>query len=351
MAVTYRYDYVGTHVLPLLLQCVGGKALTLFLKAQTIQALIPRLVVRHSSLELSPVPISIASSGRPCSQVIELSNVGSGHANWRLSTDSLEDLNSHASNSGVKVLTVTPLSGILAPSASTYLHVQFTPVEVKKYVCPLRLQLLVDGGASVIENLMFDVACEGYDPRVEGLRPGSGPYPLSLPSQTYAPIPRTGLALSTEVVALGQVKPGTSASRLSILVNFTSEHVLTYHWDTRGLFDPKTEAAFSIRPESGHLAPGSNQLVTFELETPLRGCSFDIHGEVVCHISWTHVDEFGAQRSSYMEHVNYEEEEVIAVDGGSFGLKFQQHFQNTNITPVSTLEILSDLHTSPWPID
>lgn len=82
-------------------------------------------------------------------------------------------------------------------------------------------------------------------------------------------------------------------SRVAVLVNYSSDWVLSYKWVLRSLFRSAKE--LRIEPEEGQLAPNDNQLILFTLQGMSGALS--IAGEVACEIGWTHISEFQNQDS------------------------------------------------------
>ncbi len=73
-------------------------------------------------------------------------------------------------------------------------------------------------------------------------------FPLSLPTQTFAPVPNFAAALSVEALSFGRLGLNSKSTRITILVNYSTEYVLSYRWDSRGLFRSDEEAEFKIVP-------------------------------------------------------------------------------------------------------
>ncbi|KAF4747878.1 hypothetical protein FOZ63_013234, partial [Perkinsus olseni] len=118
---TYRFAYVGMHVLPVVLQVEHGKHLRLYLTGTTLPRAVPRLSVRQENIVFDPVPIGRGA----CVHAIELSNIGGCPCTWRIRSDSIDKLNK--ANYDFKVLDIRPSSGILKANSSTFLRVIFYP--------------------------------------------------------------------------------------------------------------------------------------------------------------------------------------------------------------------------------
>ena len=107
-------------------------------------------------------------------------------------------------------------------------------------------------------------------------------FPANLPLQTYAPVPGCGAALSIEVLDFDRCPLRAKASRVLVLVNYTSEFILSYSWEPRGLLDNPDD--LRIEPSMGELSPGSHCIVVFHLSCREPA---DIAGEIACNLQWT----------------------------------------------------------------
>jgi len=216
-------------------------------------------------------------------QPVELTNSGSVGAHWRVDKQSLFEFN--MKNYDFEVLKVHPAEGVLEATSSTFLHFFFTPLEAKNYVCPVRIEMLKDGRPA--EELCFELRADGYDPDGEKIR--VDPYfPPNLPIQTYAPIPGCGAALSIEILDFDQCPLRSQVSRMLVLVNYSSEYVLTYNWQHRQLFPLESE--LQIEPSSGELSPGSHCVIVFRI---CCAKPVNVSGEVACLLDWTHLSSYG----------------------------------------------------------
>lgn len=278
---TYHHHSIGTHILPVVFNVHDGRSVLFYLKGHSVAPSVGCLSVRSSVLSLQPVPLG----ERGVVQAVELTNSGGVAAPWRvdLSTISLYNAEKH----NFEVLSVKPLEGTLEPQSSTFLHFTFRPLEAKRYTCPVRLEMLKDGRPS--EELCFDIQADGYmpgdmPPNVEAL------FPPNLPIQTYAPVPGYGAALSIEILDFKEVPLRARHSQMLVLVNYTSDFVLSFRWDARKLF--RFDHELEIEPSFGELSPGSHCMVVFRLccDEPV-----DVSGEIACHLDWTHISAYGQQ--------------------------------------------------------
>jgi len=73
-----------------------------------------------------------------------------------------------------------------------------------------------------------------------------------------------------------------------VLVNYSSEYVLSYKWDHRHLFTLDSE--LQIEPSSGELSPGSHCIIVFRVSCAKPA---NVSGEVSCLLDWTHLSSYG----------------------------------------------------------
>jgi len=281
--LTYHHHSIGTHILPVVFNVHDGRSVLLYLKAHSVAPNVGCLSVRSSVVQLQPVPLN---AGEGPMQPVELTNSGGVAAHWRIDKQSLYDFNQI--NYDFEVLKVFPAEGVLESTSSTNLHFVFTPLEAKSYACPVRIEMLKDGRPA--EELCFELRADGYDPA--GEKAAVEPYfPPNLPIQTYAPVPGCGAALSIEILDFEQCPLRARVSRMLVLVNYSSEYVLSYRWEPRQLFHAYSE--LEIEPRSGELSPGSHCIIVFRLCCAKPA---DISGEIACFLDWTHIAAYG-QRS------------------------------------------------------
>eukprot|EP00440_Ansanella_granifera_P063072 gb/GFBE01068393.1/.p1 GENE.gb/GFBE01068393.1/~~gb/GFBE01068393.1/.p1 ORF type:complete len:1946 (+),score=403.79 gb/GFBE01068393.1/:1-5838(+) len=281
--MTYHHASIGTHILPVVFNVHDGRSVLLYLKGHSVAPSVGCLSVRSSVVVLQPVPLGVEKG---VTQPVELTNSGAVAAPWRVDLESI--LKHNAENYDFEVLSVTPTEGILQPQSSTFLHFTFTPLEAKRYFCPVRIEMLKDGRPA--EELCFELQADGYRPDDE--RPEvEQQFPSNLPIQTYAPVPGCGAALSIEILDFKSIPLRARNSQMLVLVNYTSEFVLSFRWDARQLF--RSEHELEIEPSHGELSPGSHCIVVFRLccEEPV-----DVSGEIACQLGWTHLSAYG-QRS------------------------------------------------------
>jgi len=281
--MTYHHVSVGTHILPVVFNVHDGRSVLLYLKAVSVAPSVGCLSVRSSVVMLQPVPLGVEHG---VVQPVELTNSGAVPAPWRVDLSTI--LQHNKENYDFEVLSLTPTEGILEPQSSTFLHFTFTPLEAKRYACPVRIEMLKDGRPA--EELCFELQADGYTP--DGVRPEvEQQFPANLPIQTYAPVPGCGAALSIEILDFKNVPLRARHSQMLVLVNYTSEFVLSFRWDARQLF--RSQHELEIEPSFGELSPGSHTIVVFRLccEEPV-----DVSGEIACQLGWTHLSAYG-QRS------------------------------------------------------
>jgi len=248
---------------------------------------------------LQPVPLGVEQG---VVQPVELTNSGGVEAPWRVDLSTIASHN--AENYNFEVLSVTPLEGTLMPQSSTFLHFTFRPLEAKRYVCRVRVEMLKDGHPA--EELCFEVQADGYMPL--DVAPQVEPqFPQNLPIQTYAPVPGGGAALSIEILDFKQVPLRARHMQMLVLVNYTSDFVLSFRWDARKLF--RSEHELEIEPSQGELSPGSHCIVVFRLccEEPI-----DVSGEVACYLDWTHISAYGQQSITESYEDSQEQVEYFA---------------------------------------
>eukprot|EP00928_Gymnodinium_smaydae_P093696 TRINITY_DN77_c0_g2_i1.p1 TRINITY_DN77_c0_g2~~TRINITY_DN77_c0_g2_i1.p1 ORF type:complete len:1372 (-),score=321.32 TRINITY_DN77_c0_g2_i1:54-3857(-) len=278
--MTYHHHSVGTHILPVVFNVHDGRSVLFYMKAHSVSPQVGCLSVRASVVQLEPVPLGVETG--PV-QPVELTNSGGVAAPWRIDLNSISEHN--ANNFDFELLKVTPVEGLLEAQSSTFLHFSFTPLEAKSYSLPVRIEMMKDGRPA--EELVFEIRVNGYDPEDE--KPKVTPYfPPNLPIQTYAPVPGCGAALSIEILDFDACPLRACVSRMLVLVNYTSEFVLSFRWHSRSLFRSASE--FKIEPEFGELSPGSHCIIVFNLccTEPL-----DLSGEVACMLEWTHLNAYG----------------------------------------------------------
>jgi hypothetical protein len=289
--LAYHHYSVGTHILPVVFNVHDGRSILLYLKAHSVAPNVGCLSVRSPIATLQPVPLGVESGPM---QSVELTNNGAVSAPWRINMDSILELN--AKSYDFEVLRVSPTEGVLDPQSSTFLHFKFTPLEAKDYQCVIRIEMLKDG--QPVEELTFELQANSYDPRGDRtLLPVY--FPENLPVQTYAPVPGCGAALSVEYLNFDKCPLRSDVSRMLVLVNYTSEFILTYRWGSRQLF--RSDEEFRIEPNCGELSPGSHQIIVFRLwcDDPA-----DVAGEVECAMEWTHVSAYGQKPIGDMTEVD-----------------------------------------------
>lgn len=331
--MTYTHQSIGTHILPVVFNVHDGRSVLFYLKAHSVAPNVGCLSVRSSTVSLQPVPLNVQKGTM---QPVELTNSGAIAAEWRLDLGSIQEFNLR--NHNCEVLSVSPIEGMLEPCSSTFLHFTFTPLEAKTYTCPVRVEMLKDGRPA--EELCFDICADGYDPNGEVPEVEQN-FPANLPLQTYAPVPGCGAALSIEVLDFDRCPLRAKASRVLVLVNYTSEFILSYSWEPRGLLDNPDD--LRIEPSMGELSPGSHCIVVFHLSCREPA---DIAGEIACNLQWTHLSEYGQgtvevqqveqkARAEYMafhsDHVHEPMRTGKAFQGGSD----QKHISVANRLTVS----------------
>lgn len=278
--LTYHHSAIGPYILPVVFNVLEGRSVLFYFKAHTVAPNVGCLSVRSSVVPLQPVPLNAVEGPM---QPVELTNSGSVAAHWRVDKQSLFEFN--MKNYDFEVLKVHPAEGVLEATSSTFLHFFFTPLEAKNYVCPVRIEMLKDGRPA--EELCFELRADGYDPKDEKVH--ADPYfPPNLPIQTYAPIPGCGAALSIEILDFEQCPLRAQVSRMLVLVNYSSDYVLTYRWDQRELLTMDSE--LQIEPSSGELSPGSHCVIVFRI---CCAKPVNVSGEVACLLDWTHLSSYG----------------------------------------------------------
>eukprot|EP00933_Yihiella_yeosuensis_P030543 TRINITY_DN24181_c0_g1_i1.p1 TRINITY_DN24181_c0_g1~~TRINITY_DN24181_c0_g1_i1.p1 ORF type:complete len:1639 (+),score=361.06 TRINITY_DN24181_c0_g1_i1:466-4917(+) len=298
--MTYHHHSIGTHILPVVFNVHDGRSVLFYLKAHSVAPSVGCLSVRSSVVALQPVPLGV---GHGVVQPVELTNSGAVAAPWRVDLSSIFDHNME--NHDFEVLSVTPTEGILEAQSSTFLHFKFTPLEAKRYVCPVRIEMLSADGRPA-EELLFELHADGYQKKEEFPKVEPA-FPSNLPLQTYAPVPGAGAALSIEVLDFGKCPLRARNSQMLVLVNYTSEFVLSFRWDARQLFRSANE--LEIEPQMGELSPGSHCVIVF------RVCSddaLDVSGEVACHIAWTHLSDYGQRSLADLQEDTAAKPEVFA---------------------------------------
>lgn len=278
--MTYNHHSIGTHILPVVFNVHDGRSVLMYLKAHSVAPNVGCLSVRSSVVTLQPLPLDVEMG---TTQPVELTNSGCIAAPWRIDLQSIVAFNQD--NYDFEILSVSPVEGVLDAQSSTFLHFTFTPLEAKSYVCPVRIEILKDGRPA--EELLFELRAEGYD-RSQGNRPQTEMlFPQNLPIQTYAPVPGCGAALSIEIIDFGCCPVRAWTSRMLVLVNYTSEYVLSYRWDSRDLFK---DGQLRIEPSCGELSPESHCVVVFRVccSSPV-----DVSGEIACFLEWTHISAYG----------------------------------------------------------
>ncbi|CAK9009914.1 unnamed protein product [Durusdinium trenchii] len=159
------------------------------------------------------------------------------------------------------VYDIQPRTGAIAPG--DFLHVKLTyhHHSIGTHILPVVFN--VHDGRSVLfylkghsvdgrpsEELCFDIQADGY-------MPGDSPpeveaqFPANLPIQTYAPVPGYGAALSIEILDFKAVPLRARHSEMLVLVNYTSDFVLSFRWDARKLF--RFDHELEIEPSVGEL--------------------------------------------------------------------------------------------------
>jgi len=145
--------------------------------------------------------------------------------------------------------------------------------------------MLKDGRPA--EELCFELRTAGYDIE-NGISLADPYFPPNLPIQTYAPIPGCGAALSIEILDFGKCPLRSMVSRMLVLVNYSSEYVLSFKWEHRHLFTQESE--LQIEPSSGELSPGSHCIIVFRI---CCAKPVNVSGEVSCLLDWTHLSSYG----------------------------------------------------------
>lgn len=324
--MTYYHQSIGTHILPVVFNVHDGRSLLFYFKAHSVAPNVGCLSVRSSVVQLQPVLLNVAKG--PV-QPVELSNSGAVAAPWRVDLQSIREHN--AQNYNFEVLSVWPLEGVLKPQSSTFLHFTFTPLEAKSYVCPVRIEMMKDGRPA--EELLFELRAVGVLPgnplaKVEPF------FPENLPLQTYAPVPCCGAALSIEMLDFGKCPVRAVVSRMLVLVNYTSEFVLSFRWDVRQLF--RSDSEMEIEPSFGELSPGSHCIITFRL---FCEDSVDLSGEVACHLGWTHISSYSARAIEQQEEVTAPAEYLAFQRDHNHQFKKSIHHSGHHISVANRLTV------------
>eukprot|EP00927_Polykrikos_kofoidii_P032772 TRINITY_DN27809_c0_g3_i1.p1 TRINITY_DN27809_c0_g3~~TRINITY_DN27809_c0_g3_i1.p1 ORF type:complete len:750 (-),score=140.04 TRINITY_DN27809_c0_g3_i1:178-2427(-) len=278
--MTYSHHSIGTHILPVVFNVHDGRSVLFYLKAQSVAPYVGCLSVRSCVVQLQPVPLGVGAGPM---QAVELTNSGSVPATWRIDLGLIAEHN--ASNYDFEILNVAPTEGVLDAESTTFLHFTFTPLEAKPYNFPIRIEVLKDGRPA--EELPFEIRFHGVDPE-KGTPDVPKYFPENLPIQIYSTIPGCGAAISIEILDFGNCPLRSLVSRMLVLVNHTTEFVLSYKWLTRGLF--RSDSELIVCPSEGELAPGSYTITVFRLfcTEPV-----DVSGEVQCALEWTHINSYG----------------------------------------------------------
>ncbi|KAJ0403998.1 hypothetical protein P43SY_001392 [Pythium insidiosum] len=310
LVLSYAYSseaYGGIHDLPIILQVENGKRLMLELQGRTLPRGEPKLFLPRRVIHLSPVMIgefrremaftlarrrhaggkentcneaAPTPEPRPPVQQIEVFNCGDSAFRLEVSAHAFAKVNKD--NFGFPVLVCRSESDIVAPRSSTWIDIEFSPVEAKTIEANLIVKAHGLMGRPYKEVAMLTLVATGYHPvetPFRELRDGlarRGPAP-----QPRFEMPGQCVRLETDALDLGHVPTFAVVTRVLVLRNVSAVARAGFDWDAAHPLVARGLLQFS--PARGELAPGEERLVRVTLST--TGEVLVLDHDVACRVT------------------------------------------------------------------
>ena len=284
VTITLRYahtmlDYHGQHDVEVLLSLCNGKQCRLSLRGHTLAPGVPYLGHPISAaLREQPVGITI-----PVVESVELFNPGPDELEYELDEEPLLDLT--RVNFDFEIMKCMNPRGVIPAGAYHALKFVFMPLEAKSY--SLDLSLRYKGRGSLAADLAsFRVEATGYLPAQKGRANAHFVHAklLAPPLSQILLLPTQIARLNKERLLLGKLPTGACVSRCVVLSN-TSPTPIFFSWDMSHPLLARVcdNAALTIRPGSGVIAPGCSTVVKLILRTHFCApCILD--DDITCHV-------------------------------------------------------------------
>eukprot|EP00937_MAST-01D_sp_MAST-1D-sp2_P000336 g336.t1 len=262
--LTYHYNEVGEHRLPVVLRIAKGKQLRLMLHSKTLEPAQPQVVLPAGTLQLAPMAIGQAPADAP-TQTILLQNHGGAELQYSVDMEPLRRL--VAENYDFDVLTCANPEGRIGPHSAIDLSWRFCPLQAKEYVLPLHVSFR--GGYSAGEyegKAEATLTARGFHPHrkeaagadAEADAASSGllmPVQLEPPRQQQLTPAAQLLGLSLDRVRVGVLPQGGVSYQLVVVRNLSDTATVMFEWDAS---HPLVESGLvRLHPQRGELAPAA----------------------------------------------------------------------------------------------
>lgn len=297
IAVTYRFDEVGIHTLPVVLRINDGKKVLLVMEGRTVPYDMDCLTSHHAS-EYALLPVELGDMEPPMQSML-LENPLDREVSYQVDLDALRRLADQ--NYGFPILQCVNPEGTLPPRSLTTVQWYFRPLEEKEYV----MTVPISTGSG--ESYTYTFMGRGYHPQkvsMEARRQFTEDAMLAIP---HAPalklLPALPVSLSMEVMRFGPVPYFALYRRSCTLRNDHPNDTYSFQWDPRHDYG---DHVFNISPTNGLLLPGA------EVECRMNfysGSTSQLLGwSIACHIR----NESDIERTVAESHFT---EEVVSGDG------------------------------------
>ncbi|GLD93753.1 hypothetical protein PINS_up002358 [Pythium insidiosum] len=217
---------------------------------------------------------------RPPVQQIEIFNCGDSAFRLEVSAHAFTKVNQDSY--GFPVLQCRSESEIVAPRSSTWIDIEFSPIEAKTVEANLIVKAHGLMGKAYKEVAMLTLVATGYHPletpfqaiRDVLARRGPAPRPrFEMPGQC--------VRLESDTLDLGHVPTFATVTRVLVLRNASTVASAGFEWDAAHPLVTRGVLLFS--PARGELAPGQEQLVRVTLAT--SGEVLVVDHDVACRVT------------------------------------------------------------------
>lgn len=284
VTISYRYDTVGVHKLPVLLRVNDSKKVLLMLEGRTLPEDVDALAFHHaSSYDLLPVALGDVE---PPLQSITVENPMEHDVLYQVDTDALRSV--AEDNFGFPILQCVNPTGVLAPHSIAQIAWYFRPLESKEY----NIEVPITTGRG--EKYVLTFTGSGFHPRrvsTDVQREQLEKAFLAIPNSPQVSLaPLVTVALSVDVLQMGGLPYFSLHRRECTITNYSKHHAYSFQWDSR---HPTGDHVITVEPISGLLRPGEKLKCRITLYT--GSTSQFIEWPLTCHITNESVLEMEAK--------------------------------------------------------